>query len=90
MPSTSPTTPSATTTNIDELIGRAAWRQGILGGLTIAVRILAARSILLFAVLGAIALAYMALARGDVLRLAVVGVYLVGAVLPLVWLASRG
>jgi hypothetical protein len=87
-PSSSSPSPTATTTN--ELISRYAWRQGVLGALTVAIRILAARAILLFAVFGAASLAYLALELGDYLRLAVLGVYLIGAVLPLVWLASRG
>lgn len=85
---TSPTSPQQTTTN--ELIARAAWRQGVFGALAVAIRILSARAILLLAVIGAVVLTYIALSQGDVLRLAVVAVYLVGAVLPLVWLASRG
>lgn len=62
----------------------------MLGALTVATRILAARAILMLAVLGAIVLAYMALSQSDWLRLAALGTYLVGGVLPLVWLASRG
>ena len=85
---TSPTSPQQTTTN--ELIARAAWRQGVFGALTVLLRVLAVRSILLFAVVGAVVLTYIALAQGDVLRLAVVAVYLICGVLPLVWLASRG
>jgi hypothetical protein len=60
-----------------------------LGALAVATRILAARAILLFAVLGAISLAVMALMEGDWPHLAVLGTYLVGGLLPLVWLASR-
>jgi hypothetical protein len=61
-----------------------------LASLTLATRILAARAILLFAVIGAIGLAFVAITQGDLLRLAALGTYLVGGVLPLVWLASRG
>jgi hypothetical protein len=62
----------------------------VLGALQVAVRILSARAILLMAMLGAIGLAIMALTEGDYLRLAVLGTYLVGCLLPLVWLSSRG
>jgi len=43
----------------------------------------------MLAVLGAISLAVMALLQGDWPHLAVLGTYLVGGLLPLVWLASR-
>lgn len=89
-PPTSPPNFSPTQTTTNELVARYAWRQGVLGALTVVIRILAARMILFFAVIGAVVLTYIALAQGDYLRLAVVAVYLVGAVLPLVWLASRG
>lgn len=82
--------PAQTTTNTDELIARVAWRQGVLGALAILLRLLAARMILLFAVLGAIGLAWLALSSSDYIKLAALAVYLAGALLPLVWLASRG
>lgn len=86
----STSSPAQTTTNIDELISRVAWRQGVLGALDILLRLLAARMILLFAVLGAISLAWLALSSSDYIKLAALAVYLAGALLPLVWLASRG
>lgn len=61
----------------------------MLGALTVAIRILAARSILLFAVLGAIGLAVLAISGGDYPRLAVLGLYTVTVCGPLVWLAGK-
>lgn len=78
-----------TTSNSDELIARAAWRQGVLGALAVAIRILAARSILLFAVLGAIGLAWLALSAADYVRLVALALYTVSVVCPLIWLASK-
>lgn len=94
-PETMTTTPSLIssppqTTTSDELIARAAWRHGVFGALAVLLRLLAARMILLFAVLGAIALAWLALSSSDYVKLAALAVYLAGALLPLVWLASRG
>lgn len=91
---TTPTTTSSTlspaaTTISDELIGRQAWRAGVIGSLTVAIRILAARSILLFAVLGAIGLAWLALSAADYVRLVALALYTVSVVCPLIWLASK-
>jgi hypothetical protein len=61
----------------------------VLGALQLAARVLAARAILMLAVVGAISLAIMALLQGDWPHLAVLGTYLVGGLLPLVWLSSR-
>ena len=82
-------TASPTRTDVQELLSRAAWRAGVIGALTIATRILAARAILMLAMIGAIGLAVMALIEGDYLRLAVLATYLIGCLAPLVWLSSR-
>lgn len=88
---TTPTTISSTlspaTTN--ELVARAAWRAGVLGSLTVAIRILSARAILLFSVLGAIGLACIALGNPDYIRLGVLALYTLTVTCPLVWLAGR-
>ena len=95
LPAPTTTTPTTTssislqTTTSDELISRAAWRAGVLGSLTVAIRILAARSILLFAVLGAIGLAWLALSASDYVRLAALALYTITVVGPLVWLAGK-
>lgn len=90
LPTSSNYSQTTTTDASAELLSRHAWRQGVLAALTVAIRILAVRSILLLAAVGAIMLAYIALDKGDLLRLATLGIYLVGALIPLVWLASRG
>ena len=90
-----PTTPISTTsstsspTTTDELVSRLAWRQGVLGALTLAIRILSARAILLFAVLGAIGLAWLALSSSDHVRLAALALYTITVVGPLVWLSGK-
>lgn len=84
---TSPTSPQQTTTN--ELVAGAAWRAGVLGSLTVAIRILSARAILLFSVLGAIGLACIALGNPDYIRLGVLALYTLTVTCPLVWLAGR-
>ena len=91
-PTTTTSTMSSTssqTTTSDELISRAAWRAGVIGSLTVAIRILAARSILLFAVLGAIGLAWLALSAADYVRLVALALYTVSVVCPLIWLSSK-
>lgn len=70
-------------------MARAAWRQGVIGGLNVAAMILAARFILLLATMGAFALAWVAIQTALPMQLAAVGLYLVGVVLPLTWLGSR-
>ena len=79
----------ARTTTSDELIARQAWRAGVLGALTVAIRILAARSILLFAVLGAIGLAWLALSSSDYMRMGALALYTITVVVPLIWLSSK-
>lgn len=88
-PPTSSNYSQTTTSNSDELISRAAWRAGVLGALTVASRILAARAILLFSVLGAIALACIALRDPNYIRLGVLALYTLTVTVPLVWLAGR-
>ena len=86
---TSSTLSPATTTSSDELVSRLAWRNGVLGALTVAIRILAARAILLFAVLGAIGLAWLALSSSDYVRMAALALYTITVVVPLIWLSSK-
>lgn len=84
----STSSPPATTTN-DELVSRLAWRNGVLGALTVAIRILSARAILLFAVLGAIGLAWLALLSNDYVRIGALALYTITVVGPLVWLSGK-
>ena len=86
---TSSTLSPAPTTSSDELVSRLAWRNGVLGALTVAIRILAARAILLFAVLGAIGLAWLALSSSDYVRMAALALYTITVVVPLIWLAAK-
>lgn len=91
---TAPTTTSSissqtTTSSSDELIARAAWQRGVFAAFSVAIKILAARAILLFAVLGAIGLAVLAISGGDYPRLAVLGLYTITVCGPLVWLAGK-
>ena len=51
--------------------------------------ILAARFILLVATGGAIALAWLAAQEHDPYRLGAIGIYVLGVMMPLVWLSSR-
>ena len=87
--STTSSISSPQTTTNDELLSRLAWRQGVLGALTVAIRILAARAILLFAVLGAIGLAWLALSSSDYVRMAALALYTITVVVPLIWLSSK-
>ena len=58
-----------------ELVSRAAWRQGVLGALNLAVTILAVRLIVLVAVAGGIALTWLALQEPDPMRLGTLAIY---------------
>ena len=80
---------SPATTTSDELVSLLAWRNGVLGALTVAIRILSARAILLFAVLGAIGLAWLALLSNDYVRMAALALYTITVVCPLIWLSSK-
>ena len=71
-----------------ELMQRAAWRQGVLGGLNFAALVLSARLIVLVAVGGGIALTWLCLQEPDPYRLGALGIYCVALVLT-GWLASR-
>ena len=62
----------------------------MLGALQIAIRILAARFILLLAVTGAIILTWLAVGGHDYLGLIAAAGYSALVVAPLVWLVSRG
>lgn len=93
-PAASPESPPTPTRSLppdlhQELLSRAAWRQGVIGGLNVAVQILAARLILLLATCGAFALSWLAIQSAQPLQLGAVGLYLAGVILPLVWLAGR-
>lgn len=61
----------------------------MIGSLNVAATILAVRLILLVATVGAIGLAWLAAQEHDPYRLGAVGVYVVGVMMPLVWLSSR-
>lgn len=89
MSSPSLTTKPTTTTLQTEIISRAAWKAGVIGGLNVAASILAVRLILMISVLGAIGLAVMALWIPDPVRLGALALYTVTVVLPLVWLGSH-
>src|SRR5262245_59077088 len=95
LPTSSISKPTAIATTIPppeiqvELQHRAAWRAGVLGAFNVAATILAVRIILLLGIAGALALAWVAIRDVEPLRLGALGLYMVGVVLPLVWLSSR-
>lgn len=68
---------------------RRAWRASVIGSLNVAALILAVRFVLLLAVAGAAALALFALQSPDPMRLGVLAIYMLGAVIPVVWLSAR-
>ena len=74
---------------LTELAARASWKQGVMGAMNVATRILAVRMILLLAVLGAVILTWLALLTADPVRLGAVALYTITVVMPLVWLSSR-
>jgi len=86
-----PATPIPTQRNdlTQELIARAAWRQGVIASINVAATILAVRLILLLAVLGAFGLAWVATQNAQPMQLGAVALYLAGVILPLVWLSGR-
>ena len=61
----------------------------MIASLNVAAMILAVRLVLLLAVAGAVALALYALSNPDPMRLGVLAIYMLGSVIPLVWLSSR-
>ena len=61
----------------------------MLGALSFASAVLAARLILLVSVCGAIALSYLALTNPDPYRLGALSIYALVVVVPLVWLSAR-
>jgi len=82
---TSPTTTTAPTPRDLSYIA------GVMGAFNALALVLSARLIVLVAVAGAIGLTYLALERPDQWNtLAGLGAYLLGFVVPAVWLASRG
>lgn len=70
-------------------MARTAWKQAVLGSISVLVYVLAARMIVLVAVSGSIALTWAALQNPDLMRLGALGIYAIAIVCPLVWLASR-
>jgi hypothetical protein len=73
-------------------MARLVWKNALLGSLNAMALVLAARLAVILATGGAIWLAYLALESGDrpdLIRVAALGVYLLGGLLPVVWLASR-
>lgn len=70
-------------------MGRAAWKQGVLGSLAVVMQVLSLRLIVLVAISGGIALSYMALYEPNPFRLGVLVIYAVGVVIPVVALAAR-
>ena len=74
---------------MQEMIHRTAWKAAVLGTLNAAVRVLAARNIVLVATLGAIFLTWLALRAPDPYRLGALAIYALGVLVPAVWLASK-
>jgi len=62
----------------------------MMGGFNALALVLAVRLIVLIAIFGAIGLGWLAMERPDPYRIAVLGAYLLGTVVPLIWLAARG
>ena len=101
LPLTSTLAPTTTTTTtpppnlgeptaaFGELVSRAAWRQGVLGALNLAVTILAVRLIVLVGVGGGIALTWLALDQPDPMRLGALALYGLLIMVPVIWLAGR-
>jgi hypothetical protein len=92
-PSTSPTTTTTTRLNQPELarevVARGAWKQAVLGTLDVAIRVVAARLIVLVGTVGGIWLTWFALQEPDPYRLGALAIYGLGVFIPSVWLASR-
>lgn len=86
----SPPTPTRTPPELtQELMARAAWRQGVIGSLNVAAMVLGVRLTLLVAILGAISLTWLALQQQEMTRLIALGIYVVGTIPAVVWLAGR-
>jgi hypothetical protein len=83
------TTPTLPPEILRELQTRAAWRRGVLGALNVATAILAVRLILLLGVVGAVVLTVLALPAAQPMHLAALAIYVLGVVVPLVWLAGK-
>lgn len=85
-----PPPPAAPRPNLQaELIERAAWKRGMLGGLNAVMLVVAARMIVMIAVLGGIFLTWLALQNPDPYRLGALGIYTFGVLGSTVWLAGR-
>jgi hypothetical protein len=75
-----------------EYMARLVWKNALLGSLNAMALVLAARVAVILAIGGAIFLSWLVLGSGDhpdPTRVAGLGVYLLGGLLPVVWLASR-
>jgi hypothetical protein len=71
---------------------RLVWKNAVLGSLNALALVLAARLIVLIGIGGAIFLAWLALGSSDhpdPSKIAALAVYLLGGLVPCVWLASR-
>ena len=84
-------TPTSATTPAYPAPAELSYVAGILGVVNGLALVLSARLIVLVAVAGAIGLTYLALGRSDQWNvLILLGTYLVGCVVPAVWLAAYG
>jgi hypothetical protein len=93
--------PGATTTTAptpgspqfqQEYMARLVWKNALLGSLNALALVLGARLIVLIGIGGAIGLAWLALGSSDhpdPSKIAALAVYLLGGLVPCVWLASR-
>jgi hypothetical protein len=75
-----------------EFMHRSVWKAALLGNLNALALVLGARVAVILAIGGAIFLAWLVLGSSDhpdPTRVAGLGVYLLGGLLPVVWLASR-
>jgi hypothetical protein len=67
-----------------------AWKQGVLGALNVAARILSVRLILLVAVIGAFILTWQTLTDPQPYRVIATSAFMALTVLPAVWLSATG
>jgi hypothetical protein len=75
-----------------EYMARLVWKNALLGSLNAMALVLGARVAVILAIGGAIFLSWLVLGSGDhpdPTRVAGLGVYLLGAVVPVIWLAAR-
>ena len=74
---------------LQEMIHRTAWKAAVLGTLNAAVKILAARMIVLVAVVGGIGLTFAVLPAPNYAKLGALAIYSVFVAIPCVWLAGK-